>query len=259
MSGASDMNSELERMSAWIDGAMSPEEAAAFEQEIAGRPELAALAERWQGNDAQLRAAYATPEAGEISEALLGRLGLAGAEPTDNVVAIQDFRAPPKMALNDNPTPAKWRWPLVGSIAASLTVAVAIGSFWQQTPAGIDGQPKFQMAMDSTSSGVAVALNDTEKLTPVLSFKASDGRFCREFAVERRGSGNQGIACKSGDRWTIEAMVKGGGALPNNREIQTAAGKDGASLDAAYSRLGAGDPLGTDTEKSLISNQWKKN
>lgn len=257
MSGAKDMNKEQERISAWLDGTMTPEEAAAFEQEMEGSPELAVIVERWRQNDARLRAAYATPEMSEISGALLERLGLADSQPADNVVAIDGFRKR-SAAQNDNPVSTRWRWPLVGSIAASLVVAVAVGSFWLGQPSGIESQPAFQTAMNSGNSGVAVALNDTKTLTPVLSFEAGDGRFCREFAVEGPVEGNQGIACKTGGRWTVEALVKGGGALPVNGEIQTAGGKDGASLDAVYSRLGAGDPMSAEKEKTFISNGWKR-
>jgi hypothetical protein len=253
------MNRDEERISAWLGRAMTPQEAAAFEQEMEGNPELAKLVERWQDNDARLRAAYATPDAGKISDALLGRLGLADEQPADNVVALDDFRTQRKAALNDNGASPKWRWPLVGSIAASMAAAIVVGSFWFQQPSEIAGQPAFQTAMNSINSGGAVTLDDGEKLTPVLSFEAGDGRFCREFAVEHSASSSQGIACKSSNLWNVEALVKGGSALPSNGEIQTAGGKDGASLDAAYERLGAGDPLGAEKEKSLISNGWRKN
>jgi negative regulator of sigma E activity len=253
------MNRDQERISAWLDGTMNRQEAAAFEQEMEGNPEMAAIVERWRQNDARLRDAFATPEAGEISNALLGRLGLADSQPADNVVALDDFRAQREERLNDNAASPKWRWPLVGSIAASLVVAIAVGSIWLQQPGGIEGEPAFQTAMDRTNSGVVVALGESEKLTPILSFVAGDGRFCREFAVEGGAGSNQGIACKSGGQWKVEALLNGGGALPSNGEIQTAGGKDGASLDAVYSRLGAGDPLGAEKEKTLISNGWRKN
>jgi negative regulator of sigma E activity len=259
MNGAEDMNKQQERVSAWLDGAMTPEEAAAFEQEMEGNPELAKLAERWQGNDVRLRAAFAAPEAGAISEELLGRLGLADEQLADNVVALDRFRVQREAAHNDNAPSPKWRWPLVGSIAASFIVAVAVGSFWLGGTSGIEGQQAFQTAMNDTNSGVAVDLGVSQTLTPVLSFEAGDGRFCREFAVEGGAASSQGIACKSGEQWKVEALVKGGGALPSNTEIRTAGGKDGVSLDAVYSRLNASDPLGAEKEKSIILNGWKKN
>lgn len=257
MNGADDMNRDHERVSAYLGGMMNPEEAAAFEQEIEGNPELAAIVERWRGNDALLQRAFGAPEGGGISDALMARLGLAETAAADNVVALDSFRDR-KAAQNDIVASPKWRWPLVGSIAASLFVAVTVGSFWIAKPSGIAGEAAFQTAMNRSASGKAVALNETETLTPVLSFEAKDGRVCREFALESHEEGNQGIACKSGNLWTVEALVKGGGALPSNGEIRTAGGKNIASLDAVYSRLGASDPLNAQKEKAYIINGWKK-
>lgn len=251
------MNRDQERVSAYLGGMMTPEEAVAFEQEFEGNPELAAIVERWRGNDALLQRAFHVPEGEGISDALLGRLGLAETGTTDNVVAFDRSRNR-IAAQNDNPVSAKWRWPLVGSIAASLVVGVTVGSFWIAKPSGIAGEAAFQTAMEGSASGVAVALDDTQTLTPVLSFEAKDGRFCREFAVEGHAKGNQGIACKSGNRWIIEALVNGGGALPSNGEFSTAGGRDSGAIDSVYSRLSASDPLSAEKEKIFISNGWKK-
>lgn len=258
MNGADDMDRDHERVSAYVSGEMTPHEAAAFEQEIEGNLELAAIVERWRGNDAMLKQAFVAPEATDISGALLARLGLAETATPENVVALDSFRRQRTMQ-NDNSTSPKWRWPLVGSIAASLVVAVAVGNFWLPKPTGIASEAAFQTAMNGSASGVAVALNDTQTLTPILSFEAKDGRFCREFAVEGHAAGIQGIACKSGNQWTVEALVTGAGTLPSNGDIRTAGGKDSASLEAAYDRLGASDPLNAENENNYISNGWKKN
>ena len=261
MSGAKDMDSEQDRVSAYLGGAMTPTEAAAFEREMEGDAQLAAIVERWQRNDALLKKAFTTPEADHVSGALLDRLGLADipADSADsNVIAIGAAKRSPVTAQNDNVASPQRRWAIAGSIAASVAVAIAVGSFWTSKPEGIGSEPLFQSALDGSASGTSVALNDQQKLTPILSFKAGDGRFCREFALEGQGSGEQGVACKSGKIWVIEALVKGGGALPSNSEIRTAAGQDAASLDATYGRLGAGDPLSRENEMNAISEGWVK-
>lgn len=261
MSGADDMNSEQDRVSAYMGGAMTPTEAAAFEQEMEGDAKLAAIVERWQRNDALLKQAFSSPEAETVSGALLDRLGLADvpADSADsNVVAIGAAKRPTVTAQNDNSASPQRRWAIAGSIAASVAVAIAVGSFWTSKPEGIGSEPVFQSALDGSASGTSVALNDQQKLTPILSFKADDGRFCREFALEGQGGGEQGVACKSGQKWEIEALVKGGAVLPTNSEIRTAAGQDAASLDSTYSRLGAGDPLSRENEMDAISEGWVK-
>ena len=259
MSGAKDMSSEQDRVSAYLGGAMTPTEAAAFEREMEGDAQLAAIVERWQRNDALLKHAFTTPDAEAVSGALLDRLGLADAPPESNVVALDRVQRTTPAAQNDNPVSSKWKWSIAGSLAASVAVLAAVGSFWTAKPPALENDGAFQTALNSSASGATVALNDDQKLTPILSFEAGDGRFCREFAMEGNAAGSTGVACKSGDKWQIEAMVKGAGSLPSNDEIRTAGGESGASLDATYQRLGAGDPLNNQKEKQVISDGWKKN
>jgi len=238
---------------------MTPTEAAAFEREIEGDEQLAAIVERWQRNDALLKQAFVMPESGEVSLDLLDRLGLADVPPVSNVIAFDSVQRPSTAAQNDNPVSPKWKWGIAASLAASLAVLATVGSFWTASPPKLEDDGAFQAALNRAASGVTVAFNDGQNVTPILSFEASDGRFCREFAMEGHPTCSWGVACKSGDKWQIEALIKGAGSLPENDEIRTAGGESGASLDAVYKRLGAGDPLNGQKEKQFISSGWKKN
>lgn len=259
MNGASDMSSNEDRVSAYLGGAMPPLEAAAFEREIEGDQKLAAIVERWRRNDALLKQAFLMPEAEGVSSILLDRLGLADGPARGNIVALDRVGRPAAMAQNDNPVSAKWKWGIAGSLAASVAVLAAIGSFWMAKPSALEDDGAFQAALNGSASGVRVALYDGQTVTPVLSFEARDGRFCREFAMDDNATGGTGVACKSDNRWRVEALVKGARSLPSNAEIRTAGGENGASLDAVYHRLGAGDPLSYQKEKQFISSGWKKN
>lgn len=258
MNGANDMSSEQDRVSAYLGGAMTPTEAAAFEREIEGDEQLAAIVERWRRNDALLQQAFVMPETEAVSSSLLDRLGLADVPPVSNVVALEHVERTIPAAQNDNPVSPKWKWGIAGSLAASVAVLATVGSFWTASPPTLEDDGAFQTALNGSASGVTVALNDDQNLTPILSFEAGDGRFCREFSMEGNAAGSSGVACKSGDKWQIEALVKGAGSLPENDEIRTAGGESGASLDAAYQRLDAGDPLNDQKEKQVISDGWKK-
>lgn len=253
------MSSEQDRVSAYLGGAMTPTEAAAFEREIEGDEQLAAIVERWRRNDALLQQAFVMPETEAVSSSLLDRLGLADVPLVSNVVALDSVQRPTIAAQNDNPVSPKWKWGIAASLAASVAVLATVGSFWTANPPTLEDDGAFQTALNGSVSGVTVALNDDQKLTPILSFEAGDGRFCREFAMEDNAAGSSGVACKSGDKWQIEALVKGAGSLPSNNEIRTAGGESDASLDAAYQRLDASDPLNEQKEKQVISYGWKKN
>lgn len=258
MNGANNMNDKQDRVSAYLDGAMTPAEAAAFEQEIEGDAQLAAIVERWRRNDALLKTAFAVPETGGVSHSLLDRLGLSDGQAETEVIALDAHRQPGSKAHNDNRPSSKWHWGMAGSIAAGVAIMAAVSSFWTAEPSGMEKNSAFQAALNGSGSGITVALNDDQKVTPILSFEASDGRFCREFSVEGRAAKTQGVACKSDHGWQVEALVKGAESLPDNAEIRTAGGRDGAALDAVYSRLGASDPMSRSKEKNAISNGWKK-
>jgi anti-sigma factor RsiW len=121
MNGADDMNNEQERVSAWLDGAMTQQEAAAFQQEMKGNPQLAKLAEKFQGNDARLRAAFEAPGASNISDALLGRLGrgpptisspLMSPAPSDKWRIMTIARIPKGAGRWLDRSRLVWSWPL---------------------------------------------------------------------------------------------------------------------------------------------------
>jgi hypothetical protein len=233
------MNRE-EQIAAYIDGSMSAAERAAFEAEMAGDQEMANAVERWRENDALLRAAYA-PAADGVDAALLQRLGLADA---DQMPA----------AANDNP-PIWRRWlPVGGALAASLALAYAAFAPSGETAGSFAGQVEFQTALETAPSGSRLVLADGRQFKPVLTFKAGDGRYCREFAV---GGSHGGIACRGKGSWIVEAYAKGAADLPDASEIRTAAGADTKVLDQTYTRLKGSDPVSMETEKQMISKNWR--
>ena len=123
-----------ERLAAWLDGALQPDQAAAFEAELAGDPALAEQAFAWRGNDALLRAAFDGPIAQGVDAQLIARMGL---------------QAP---AANDNPPLRRWGWPLGGAIAAGLALALVLTG----NPLGFgmqqDSAAQFAAAMEQLPS-----------------------------------------------------------------------------------------------------------
>jgi negative regulator of sigma E activity len=237
-----------ERIAAWLDGTMPEAEAARFEAELDSNPALAEQLASWQKNDDLLRAAYNAPIDQGVDDALLARMGLA--EPA---VAAK----PVPIAANDNPAWRRWAIPLGGALAASIALAVLL------TGNPMSGGPKngseaqLAQAMDQLPSRGETALSDGGKVSPVLSFAAADGRFCREFTVTGGAQSGGGIACKDASGWKIEARTGSGAQSVDPGKIGTASGQDGGGLDSAYARLGASDPLTADAEARLIASGWK--
>lgn len=224
------MTDDIEqRLAAWLDGALSPKEAAAFEAELAADPQLAARAANWRANDAFLAGALAPLAASPIEPELLASMGLAA--PT---------------AANDNPP--WWRrhaLPLGGAVAASLAVALLLVQ--------PGGQPRdaLSLALDTTPALSPARLADGRVIEPTLTVRAADGRWCREF----RSSGTVSLACRKDGRWTIEGEVRGSGPAASG-DVGLAGGSDSAALDAAYRKIGASDPIAAEREAELIGKGW---
>lgn len=234
------------RIAAWLDGTMSADEAARFEAELDSNPALAEQVAAWQGNDDLLRAAYQAPIDQGVDDALLTRMGLAP-------------QPAPLAASNDNPV-RRWAFPLGGALAAGIALAIMLtGKPTTTVPGGGQG-PQIADAMERLPSRGTLAMADGGTLSPLLSFAAADGRYCREFSVTGGQQPGGGIACKGAAGWSIEAHSAAGsaagGAEPG--KIAMAGGADSSGLDAAYARLGASDPLSIDSERQLIASGWKK-
>lgn len=221
-----------ERLAAWLDGAMQPDEAEAFAAELEADPALAARAASWQANDRLIAGAFAPVAAQPLDPALLAQLGLAGP-------------ALPQ-AANDNPP--WWRrhaLPLGGAIAASLAAVLLL------VPRGAEGpQDAVSVALDTTASGTAVKLADGRILTPVLTQRAADGRWCREYRVDA----TEALACREGKGWKVESEARGTGPAASDGIVL--AGGEGSALDPAHTRLGTADPIDPAAEAALIAGEW---
>jgi hypothetical protein len=237
-----------ERIAAFLDGQMSDADMAAFEADMDADPILADAVARYGANDDMLRAAYDAPMQQGVDEALLARMGL-NEQPTAQIIDLASVRKA-KMAAANDATPSgwqRWRWPALGAVAAAVVAIVMT-----QTGPATSSDPQFAQAMEATPSGQIAKLAGGETVQPLLTFKAGDGRYCREFSR----SGTTGIACRGRDGWNIEAKAKGETELGNSGQIETAAGADDAALANAYARLKASDPLDSQAEKVLIAKGW---
>lgn len=226
-----------EKLAAFLDGAMSDDEAAEFEARLASDPELAAKAERWLANDQLMAAAFAPAALAPLAPEMLQAMGL----------GAPDTPATPRLAANDN---APW-WrrhavPLGGAMAASLAAILLLTPRSGEAP-----QRDLSFALESGQSLTPVQLADGSTVTPTLTIKAADGRWCREYRQEA----TVGLACRNAGQWQVEARGTGSGPADGS-EIAVASGADGSALDAAFARLGASDPIDGKAEAELIAQGW---
>lgn len=230
-----------ELLAGWLDGELSPDETAEFQQMMASDPGLAARAERWRAGDTRIAAALLPIADVPVDDDMLARLGLA--EPA----ASAPVAAAAPLAANDNSP--WWRrnaLPLGGALAASLALVALLVPRQAQLP-----QDDLSIALETTPSLGEAKLADGREVQPTLTVRAADGRYCREYRIADAVA----LACRGEGGWKVEAEGKGAGP-DSGAEIGLASGAGTQALDAAYRRLGASDPLDGQAEAALIGKRW---
>lgn len=250
------MTNHEERIAAWLDGAMSDAEAARFEAEMESNPDLAALAAAWRGNDELVREAFGAPVQEGVTDELLQRMGLTAPPTAHPVIDLAAHRATVRPSNDNGARRLRWALPIGGALAAALVLGMVVTRMPGEVRPGADRDAQFAAALEATPSRTTRTLPDGGRITPVLSFVAADGRYCREFVVTGGTTPGGGIACK-GARWTIEARTRAGTRIDDPNAIATAGGGGATDLEPAYARLGASDPLSVEAEQALIRGKWQ--
>ena len=189
----------LERISAYHDRELSPEEAARLRGKLAGDPEARALVEALDRVDDAARASFEA----ELEEPVPLEL----ARGVRRGFAARRRRALGRTAL---------RW--AGPVAAAVVIVVA-GSQWvehrieqkfaqRETRIAQLTDKAVQQALENALSGVAVAVSDkavgsTVSITPIRTYKSESQHWCREFVERVMIDGEQvtrfGLACRERD------------------------------------------------------------
>ncbi|MFQ5346351.1 MAG: hypothetical protein ACE5ED_00720 [Rhodothalassiaceae bacterium] len=242
-----------ERLGAYLDGELPAHEAADIAAALARSPELAARLARLR--DADRLAARA-------------------------LHAIDDRPLPPVVAAMLAPgagtpvlRPRFWRAaarPL--ALAASIALLVGFGAgfllharFGTGAPAStiaaaslgeIDRDQPLFAVLETTPSGTRKLLAGLGiEATPTLSFRAKDGRYCREMLIAGRDLARRGLFCRGpGGVWRALAMVTAPAA--DETAYVPAADPATALLDRAISARIAGAPLDAAEERRLIEEGW---
>jgi hypothetical protein len=93
----------------------------------------------------------------------------------------------------------------------------------------------------------------------VLTFRAKDGRFCREFEILASAGGSTGIACREDGSWHAEVMLSAEVAPPDSNYYTPAgnAQSDESAVAEVVERLMEGDPLGAQQEARVLASGWQ--
>lgn len=249
MSGAREMAMDRERLAAFVDGELSPEEAAAVVLHLADHPADQAYVDDLFAANAALADAFGAPVTERVPETILATIDVAAAR-----AAILPFRLRPVGVAAGL------------AMAAALTAVVVLlrpepGPTLALGP--VMGGSALAEALDLLPSGVVTELPDGREMMVLASF-AVEGGHCREVEVLDRAAVEVelGLACQ-GDAvvgghggWQVEVVLKE--AL--GREVEdgfvTADGAMAIGLSPFLDQRGAGLALTPEEEAAAIGAGW---
>jgi negative regulator of sigma E activity len=228
---------------AWLDGELSPDEAARVEADVARNPELKALAEQHRAMQSGLKGAL-----DRVAEAPVPVTLLAAVRKPETPVI--DFGAA-KRARERRLWGSGPQW---AAMAATLAIGIFVGT---QVPIPAHAPVQVQEGRIYAAAALDEAL-DTElagapSKSPVrigLTFRDQSGEICRSFTE----GPTSGLACRKGERWQLRGLF----AAPEGQagEYRMAAGMD-PNLAALIDSAMTGEPFDAGQEKAAREKGWR--
>lgn len=225
------MTDDRTRIGAYVDGEMDEIARRRFEAEMAADPALARTVAAEEKLRAALRARF---------DPLLD----APVPPALTALVAEQAKVVPLAA----PRP-RWSAGALAAIAASLVLGLALGT--QLRP-----EPELRSAGSGVIAGGALgealetrlAAAGGEGVRIGLTFRATDGAWCRTFAQGAQA----GIACRSADGWQLRRLDVAPQA--GSTEYRQAGSGE---IAAAAQEMAADAPLHAAAERALVGGGWR--
>ena len=230
-----------EMMVAYLDGELSPADAAEVEAAAARDETLAMRLSRHRMLGGSVKSAFASV----VDEPVPARLTAAVA--AGGVISLEAAR-------QRRVTPAWGRW---GSLAAGIAAGLVVGLSWPRGPAPmIDGDMRARGQLASAlDSQLASAPAEGDLVRVGLSFRSQDRTYCRTFAVSA-DEGPAGLACRDGDGWTVRMAVPRTVSTPGG-DYRTASTDTPPEVLEAVQGLMQGEPLDAMAEAAARAKGWR--
>ena len=227
-----------EKFFAWLDGELSPEEAAEMQAKVAADPALARLAEQHRSLGAQLKGVF-----DPIAETPVPERLRAAVRPPAQVVDLVAARRARSM-----PVAAQWM-----AMAATLAIGILVGT---RVPQGADEPVQMKDGKLYAAAALNNALNTQLASAPGgdvrigVTYRDQAGEICRSFTVNAAS----GLACRTGGRWQMKGLF----AAPEGQanEYRMAAGMD-PNLAALVDSTIASEPFDAAAEKAARDKGWR--
>ena len=196
------------RLAAFVDGELTPEDAAAVVMHLANHPADQAFVDELMALNEMIADAYDAPLHEPAPEAILSTIAANGEAQSlpDSVVAISTWRRAR--------TPAAWG--LGGALAASLAMFLVINNSGGGDPGQVAVGPipsahPQSYALNELGAGQSRIQADGRKFGVTASFQTPDRGVCREFSITDPSEGilKTGVACPAAEPaegWVIEVV-----------------------------------------------------
>ena len=243
------LSMDPDTLAAFVDGELSPEDAAHVLMHLEAHPADKAFVEEIERSNALLAKAFDAPLYEPVPEAILATIQ--DHEPVqDNVVPFMRRTVP---------TPV-----LGGLLAASVAIVLGVGMWTGQDRGQLNvGQlasaSQLSDVLDTLPTGTVTELSDMEVEATVLSsFLDNQDRVCREFEIAGEARVERGIACREDDAWRVAGRITVPEAeIGEEGAFVPAGGEADGTLDALLDELGAGMMLTHQEEEALMARGWR--
>lgn len=245
-------------LSAYIDGELPKSEVSELQARLLQEPQLAQRLEVLRGSDSDAERLFAAIDERPMPQAVLDLLQQKPAAADDNNVIAFPLRGVQQFLQMPVAIAASVAL-LAGFLVADLFRAsdIANPEVSSLYAGQIDANSNLHRLLEKGTSNDAEMLAEGLSAELLLTFKDRNGDFCRQLRVDGGAAPLQGLACRRGDAWQVEAVSIAAEPAPGG-SYQLASGATPIAIDAAIDALiGPRPPLDAAEEKAVILNTWK--
>jgi hypothetical protein len=251
MTGVSVM--DRERLAAFVDGEMSPEEAAEIVLYLADHPEDQGWVDELMVANTVLAKAFAAPMAEPVPPAILAAIGLETPRKDAEVVPFRRARGVSVLVAGAMALAATVAGVVVmGGLTTGQGVVLAIGP--------VAPESALAQVLDAVPTGSPQRIDGLGQVTILATMPTAEG-YCRELEVTDQEAGllRAGLACSvGGGDWDVAVLIEERFPEMNSEDgFAAASGTLVAGMAPFLDQVGAGMILTPQAEADVIAGGWR--
>lgn len=248
---------DKDRLAAFVDGELSPEEAAAVVMHLADHPQDQAYVDDLMAANEALSQAFAAPLDEPVPPAMRDLILGTPPPPAGSVVPF-----PARSGLRARVLTLGGGLVAGAALAAGLAVAVFLPTVdaHDLMPGPLAASGPLHAALSTLTAGTVQVMEDGAEVMILASMPTPAG-FCREIEVIHPEAGRleAALACTSGAGWAVEVVIAADLADTTAPEgFETASGDEVQGFAPFLDRIGAGAVMAPDDEAAAIARGWAR-